>query len=397
MRHRLFFTLVSCLVIAGCIPSEPIQRPTPLSDDAMSAAMKDLCSRDVVLLGEGANHGDGRSLAFKSELVQRLVEHCGFDAVIFEASSYDFLEIDRRLTKGQPVTRAMVSSAVGGLWNRNDEMQPLTTFLHQAVVAGRVRLGGIDDQLGSAGAFYSIGDMPAELAALLPSSRAIECTEVLRQLIFGQLTSPSPETSTLVACLAEMRRAVDAAPEGVDRQARERHLINIGSYLARQGADRSQYLDGRSQAMWSNFRWLVANRFGPDAKVIVWGASVHLSRDASAYPTFATIKNFGSYVDHAYGDSAFFLGFTAAAGSYMEGTQIRERPQATPGSLEAAALATSTADSIYLGRSDLESLDEAPASIFSPSAAPVTAVWSEVLDGVVVFRVERPPTRISAN
>jgi len=391
------FTLVGCLVIAGCHPSELVQRSTPISDDAMSVVVEDLCSRDVVLLGEGASHGDGRSLGFKSELVQRLVEQCGFNAIVFEASSYDFLEIDRRLNNGQPVTRAMVSSAVGGLWNRHDEMQPLTTFMHQAVVAGRIRLGGVDDQLGSAGAFYSISDMPSELAAPLPSERAAECTELLRQLIYGQLTPASPEKATLVACLEEMCRALDAAPEGIDRQARHRHLINIGSYLMRQGADRAQYLQGRSHAMWSNFRWLIDNRFGPDAKVIVWGASVHLSRDASAHPPFATIRNFGSYVDDAYGDSAFFLGFSAASGSYLEGAQVRARPSALPGSLEAAALATSNADRIYLGGSALEGIGEAPASIFSPSAAPVTATWSEVLDGVVVFRVERPPTRISAN
>lgn len=393
MVRRLGFTLVSGLVLAGCMSSDTPRRSTAWSDDPMSAAVRDLCSRKIALIGEGANHGDGRTLAFKSELVRRLVEQCGFTAVVFEASSYDFLEIDRRLAKGRPVTREMVSSAVGGLWNRNDEMQPLITFLHQAVVAGRVRLGGMDDQLGSAGAFYSISDMPGELAALLPSDRAGECAESLRQLIYGQLASPSAETVTLVECLADMRRVVDAAPDGVDREVRERHLINVESYLARQGADRALRLEGRSRSMWSNFSWLVANTIGRDAKVIVWGASVHLSRDASVYPPFAGIRNFGSRVDDAYGDAAFFLGFSATSGSYLEGAQVRDRRQALPDSLEAAAVAAMTTDAVYLDRARLKNIGEAPGAVFSPSAAPVAAAWSEVFDGVVVFREERPPTR----
>ena len=52
---------------------------------------------------------------------------------------------------GQTVTAEQVSSAVGGLWEFNQEFQPLAPFLLAKAQAGQVFLGGIDDQLGERG------------------------------------------------------------------------------------------------------------------------------------------------------------------------------------------------------------------------------------------------------
>ncbi len=41
----------------------------------------------------------------------------------------------------------------------------------------------------------------------------------------------------------------------------------------------------------------------------------------------------------------------------------------------------------------IKALGQQPATVFSP--APVVALWSEVVDGVIVFREERAPTRTS--
>lgn len=390
---RLMLAIVLSTAATGCSSLLHAKGTALAIDDPMSAAVRDMCASDVALLGEGANHGDGRSLAFKAALVQRLVEQCHFDAIVFEGSSYDFLELDRRRRHGEPVTRAMLSSAVGGLWNRNDEIQPLITWMHESLVAGRLRLGGMDDQLGSAGAFYSISEMPAELSGLLATDRADLCKAVFRQLIHGQLGTSEAERAPLAACLSEIRSAVEAMPGSADRDVRLQNLANIDRYVSRQGSDTAAYIEGRSHSMWLNYQWWVANRFPRGARVIVWGATAHLSREARAYPPFATTTNFGSYVDRTYGGRAYFLGFGAASGTYMEGNQVRVRAQAAPGSLEAAALAASSADLTYLDQAALQRLGQQPATVFSP--APVVARWSEVVDGVIVFREERAPARAS--
>src|SRR4051812_41972499 len=132
-------------------------------EPALRAAERDLCGRQVVLLGENGFHGDGKTVAFKAALVRRLVTRCGFRAVFFESSHYDFIAVQRAVRQGEPVTEGMISSAIGGIWNKDRELAPLMPFLARQARAGRVVPGGLDDQLGSAGAFYSLEAMPGEL------------------------------------------------------------------------------------------------------------------------------------------------------------------------------------------------------------------------------------------
>ena len=99
-------------------------------DKTLATAARDVCAKQVVLLGEAA-HGDGATEAFKTGLVRRLIQRCGFRALFFEASHYDFLEIERQVAAGKPVTGGMVSSAIGGLWNRDQPVAEMSSFLAQ--------------------------------------------------------------------------------------------------------------------------------------------------------------------------------------------------------------------------------------------------------------------------
>jgi erythromycin esterase-like protein len=96
---------------------------------ALTAVTRDVCHRQVVMLGESATHGDGHTEAFKVALVERLVNECGFDSVFFEASHYEFINIARRLRTGQAVSVDQLSSAVGGPWKFDREFQPVLPFL----------------------------------------------------------------------------------------------------------------------------------------------------------------------------------------------------------------------------------------------------------------------------
>lgn len=360
----------------------------------MAAAVRDACRSDVALLGEGSGHGDGRTLAFKAALVPRLVDECGFTAILFEGSNYDFLELERRLRRGQPVTRAMVASSIGGLWNRYEEMQPLITWLHQRLVTGRLRLGGIDDQLGSAGAFYSISEMPAELTGLLSGARSAECRETLRRRIYGETGTALAERAALTACVTDIRGALRAAPSTLERDERLHMLDNIERYASRDSLAQTDQMRERDRSMWLNYQWL-SERLKSDTRSIVWGATVHLSRDATATKLFLGGDNFGAYINRAHGRRAFFLGFAAAGGASLSGTEVRARPDASLRSVEAGALATASGDSVYVSRRSLQGFGSRPGGIFSPE--PVMTNWANVVDGLVVFREERPPVRVADN
>lgn len=363
---------------------------------ALNAATRDLCGRDVVLLGENGYHGDGRTMAFKGLLIQELVRRCHFDAVFFEASHYDFLEFSRRLRVGEPVSEDMLSSAIGAKWNRDVEMQPLISFLFAQARAGRVALGGLDDQVGSLGAFYSNDRMPAELAGYLAPGRREPCRTLLHQRIYngfpGQMPRSEPEYARLRACLARMRAGI----QGVrmrDRTRREELLemvSNIERNIARDFQAPPPLVIGRDRSMFLNLRWLGA-RLPSRARIIIWTANAHAAKNTSMNQTYRGGRNLGSQVREAYGRRSFALAFTAGSGSFRWGNGSRPIPDALPGSLEAGALAGHDADAVYLGPARLAALGQIMGSAGDDHQY-LLAPWSLIYDGLIVMRSERPPT-----
>src|ERR1700759_1548298 len=185
MREEVLNSVV--LLIAFFCSSAQAQSASmePGDQDALSAATKALCNSQIAMLGESATHGDGHTLAFKVALVERLIEQCGFNSVFFEASHYEFMNLNRRIRTGQTVTAPEVSSAAGGLWAFNQEFQPLTAFLLAKAQAGHMFLGGMDDQLGEMGQDYANVEMVTDLTNLLPQQERQDCRIALHQRIYN--------------------------------------------------------------------------------------------------------------------------------------------------------------------------------------------------------------------
>lgn len=361
----------------------------PQEAAALDAVIADLCQARIVLMGENGAHGDGRTPAFKTELVRRLVDDCGFDAVAFEASRYDFLALDRALRAGEVATPEMLASAVGGLWNQNREVQPLFPFLIERARGGRLVLAGLDDQLGSRGAFYSLERMPAELTAGLPAPRDADCRDRLMRRIWSRYTAEAPyddaARASLRACLAEVAAAGDAEQRDM--------TANIGRWLGREGLELNPMVQGRDRSMFLNLKTLI-DSLPPDARVVVWTANSHAARDARTLPVFSDGPNLGSLASDAWGDRVFALGFGAAGGAYRRMARTpQDIPPAAPGSLEARALADPAVEVAYLGASALDALPSVPGGALD-HRSPSTEEWRDIYDGVVVFRTERPPVRL---
>jgi erythromycin esterase-like protein len=366
---------------------------------ALDAATRDLCGRQIVLLGENGFHGDGRTAAFKAALIRRLIRRCRFNAVFFEASHYDFLAIAQRLRTRQAITPVMVSSAIGWMWNQDEEIAPLIALLFEEAQAGRITLGGLDDQLGSRGAFYSLEQMPADLASYLAGDRREECRRLIRQRIWSAYPRNAPYDAAargrIGQCLAEIRSALAAAERGDPAKRDEvlEMIANIERTMARDFDEGSRRLWDRDHSMFLNLQWL-AGRLPPRSRIIVWSENTHVARDASASELFAGGRNLGSYVRQAYGARAFALGFTAASGSfrYAVGTS-RPIAAAPPESLEARAIAGTDSEAVYLGPARLARLGPISAGAFGGHQQ-LRARWADIYDGMLVFRAERPPRRI---
>lgn len=353
-----------------------------------------MCGRELAILGE-ATHGDGRTLEFKAALVRRLVAECSYDAVFFEASHYDFLDFSRRIRMRETVTEEMLGSSIGRIWNQYEEMAPLIAWLFDEAAAQRLAVGGLDDQLGSAGAYYSIAGMPGELASVLESPRREHCQDALRRRIYSDYGQDRPyreaERVLIRGCLGEIRM-------GLQRLRSPRELLQMVAaferYVSRDFVDQTSMIRGRDESMFRNLEWLRAQL--PDqSKIIVWTATSHAARDARASQAFPEGGSFGEHVSRTYGRRAFVLGFSAASGSYLLGPGAeRAVPPADPESVEARALGDPPADVAYLDTGDLARIGTANGGLFLH--APASADWSRVVDGLVVFREERPPRTRSA-
>jgi erythromycin esterase-like protein len=304
---------------------------------ALTAVTRDLCHRQIVMLGESSTHGDGHTEVFKVALVKRLVNECGFTSVYFEASHYEFLHIAARLRAGETVTADEVSAAVGGLWRFDREFQPLALFL--AAKAGLVSLGGIDDQLGQLGQDYANVAMVAELTGLLPLQRAQRCSLALHRRIYSDYTEAEPFAATnqlqIKACLAEVAGSIAAekTPHPASREERQEMIAAAPRWIGRDFLTGPQQIVARDRSMFQNFEWL--RRREPKRKVILWAATVHIARQADPSWGDRTGTNLGSFVHREYGTRAYSLGFAALAGSYRQGREVRLIPVPPPDSLEA--------------------------------------------------------------
>lgn len=176
IRHAMPGALLALLlfVASGGLAFAAGMAPSADGSGEIQRLVGDLCSRQVVLLGEDANHGSGRTLELKVTLVQRLIDTCGFNAVLFESQLYDFLDLDRSFA-GRSATPAQLADAIGGLWSTTREIDPLVSYLFRQASAGRVKLFGLDPQLGGATGLYAQRHLPAQLAASLAPDRRKAC------------------------------------------------------------------------------------------------------------------------------------------------------------------------------------------------------------------------------
>lgn len=394
IKGTIYYSILVLLLVGS--PASAQSGPgTPDDEQALRAATRGLCHSQVALLGEIATHGDGHTLAFKVALVERLVDQCGFDSVFFEANQDEFIHLNQRLRSGQAVTSDDLLSAVGGIWKSYSEFKPLAPFLLTRAQSGQVFLGGLDDQLGQLGQDYANSGMIAELTDLLPPPERQECSKALHKRVYYDYSEASPyskqDRSQINACLDDVAAATnaDAISTPVAKEERQEMISATQRWVSRDFSSDAEGMANRDRSMFQTFQWL-QSRLPKKHKIIVWAATVHIAKQGD--PTWGDRAgtNLGSFIHREYGEHAFSLGFSAVAGSFRQGKgNFPAIPSAPPDSVEVLALQGGNAGSSYVSSSHLTSLGARPGAFFYHSYQ--TLIWSEFLDGVVVFRYEHPP------
>ncbi|MGQ7830163.1 erythromycin esterase family protein [Altererythrobacter sp. Z27] len=345
---------------------------------ALDAAAAALCDRKVAVLGE-AEHGDARTETFKIALIERLVAQCGYSAVLFEASFYEFVQLDRIRRGGRQVTPDQIATAVGGLWKFDREFQPLLPYLASRINTGTVRLGGFDFQLGGVGQDFTNFGVTAELAGELAPEDGQRCRAVFRDMLF---TGNNPERRRVAAtCLA----LIGGLPRSVDpnvRRERQEMLANLSAFAAADPVETNNYFASRDREMFANFkRWMA--RWPSETKAIIWTANSHAARAPHGHAGFEGIKPFGAYLAGHYGGEVFALGFAAQAGTMRGHPAPHLIETVEPDSLEAVVGPITRDGAVFFDKTALANAGARPSGMFSYS--PIVADWAQLFDGVVVF------------
>jgi erythromycin esterase-like protein len=409
MSLRPFIALTLAMLCATvCLPgsaraAKPQEMPLAVFDRRESAELdrlvRDVCRKDLVVLGEDANHGGGRTLEVKAELLRRLVARCGFGAVVFESSLYETLDYERALAAGTADETRLIEAA-GQLWFWAQEARPMAAWLHAQARAGRVRVAGMDVQPIGATARHARAALGTALSSALDDARAAVCRAEFDRHHAWAYDDDHPfddgARQRLRDCsdaiLAALRARGEPPASSLTMQARA-YARYLDMALGGEG-------DPRDLGMFESLQWHRA-RWPTRTKIVVWCATVHAARRLDGVAP--AMQPFGAHVHAAWGDRVATVGFSALGGASGtpggRGAPI-VLPPAPEDALERVALEDDrrrTAAVSDIPMPGLRYVDRRRLRAYGTIAARAinyrtvhAAPWHEIVDAMIVLREERP-------
>lgn len=363
--------------------------PAPVADksDSIGRLVADVCKKQTVLLGEDGNHGSGKTLELKVEIVRRLVVECGFNAVYFESAIYDFIDLERSFKQGS-ATPEMIADAIGGIWSTTSETDPLIAFLHAQAKSGTVYLGGLDPRLGSATSTYAKSALPFELSALLEGARGKQCAFEIRRMTnwtYRDNQQYLDARAGLHSCALDMQASISRTASGdVDGVAK----IMAENFLRYIELSSGDSFNKREKSMYENFVWHQSHN-RDRRKAIIWCATVHAAKNLLSLGT--NRRSLGSFIHALMDDNAATIGFTALGGEYGRNIQAPTAlARAASDSLESRAFDSTEDDMVYLNQQQLASFGMVSARALDYAVSNI-ANWADIVDGMIVLRNEHPP------
>ncbi|MDB2439279.1 erythromycin esterase family protein [Hellea sp.] len=364
--------------------------------EGVAEVVEAVCDKQVVMLGEGSNHGQGTTQSFKGDLIKALVKTCDFELVLFEASFYEFVRLNEIQNANVEVSTEDIRAALGYFWGYNLDILDMVNFLKNAFNSKEVQIGGIDDPIGGPGQNYSNFEMPAQVLPTLPIEESTDCVEALEKRILWRFPSDKPydvvQKKQLLNCLLPIK---DSESLSNSVSWNESMRASLHRHIQRDFLSKSDRISGRAESMYENFEfWLGLSSSIP--KTIIWSSSAHAAKSKKILGDSETAPNFGAKVKSQFGGAAFSLGFSSLKGAYTDVQGIeRPVPQAVTGSLEKEAFSEYNGDTVFLSTNDLGRLGTRSGWVRGKTV--VSQDWSLLFDGLVVFRQQEPAIRDRPN
>jgi erythromycin esterase-like protein len=379
-HRRAYGPLVGCLASVALLPAGTGARAQErTAQSIVDGVVSAVCQKQIVLLGELPTHGEAHTFDAKSKIADRLIEQCGFAAILFEAPIYDFIGLERAV-EARAAAPEQLDNAIGRFWWTR-ELTPWRRTLFEAAMRQRVVVGGLDDQV-SITSHYARAALPRLVAAASPGSAATECRDTVSRHVGWTYDARNPfderEQLRLQQCA---RSAADAAGAGRSLDASDRVMLeSFARYADRQ---RQGVTSSRDDSMYRNLTWYL-ERLPANSRVVVWTATVHAARQRGSLPDVPL----GARVVERWGDRVGTVGFTAYAGyTSRAGRPASPISDAPPESLEATA--TSGSAWALLDSGKLRAIGRVSSRLFGTF---VSETWSDYFDTVVVIRHEVAPT-----
>lgn len=390
LERRLVFPAGICILLIISLFCSPVfAAPSDTGDlTAVKQAVQAMCNKRVVLLGE-ASHGDGHSDSVKSALVERLVTQCGFNTVLFEASTYEFTPVLRAQRAGRTVSSDQIAAAVGGLWKFDREVQPLFRFMAHNMNSGHVTVGGLDFQPGRFQQPYSNDVMIRELTSDLGENRRRFCQSVFSALVLGADLPEGVSRQDLPARLATCTANIRATAKNTPNSDTARELRNLDGWLAASTSGLQHFGIARDAMMARNAIDFIDGS-GKKAKVVIWTHNVHAARSGTMFRDYQDNETLGAALARRYGSQVFALGITARQGTYRwSGPENRPLPPIPATALEALIPFQPPGCPVFIDHQALQHAGSAPAAFMSHTYQ--TAEWDKAYDGALVLDSEYPP------
>jgi erythromycin esterase-like protein len=370
-----------CLIILTLmlVSSSKARAQRSEADPAVQQAAEFACRHQVVVLGELPSHGEAKAFEAKAQIVRRLVNRCGFDALLFEAPIYDFIGFQTAAAKGS-ATSDQLDRSIGRFWLTR-ELADWRGWLFERSAAGKLMLGGLDDQV-SVTSQFARDTLPRLIASSVAASRSVECEEAVSRNLYWRYNSSvqfdEAEQRRLQSCADEAAAGTKPQSMGIEQVM----IQNLASFIGRQTGTATA--KDRDMAMYRNYLWH-ASRLRRGSKIIMWTATVHAARTRADLPQVP----FGERIAEQLRDRVAVIGFTAFGGeSSMAGQPAKILPDAPAGSLEALTARTNGGWS-FLRATELKRLGSVPSRLLGKF---MSADWSRYFDGVLVTRQELAPT-----
>lgn len=357
---------------------------------SLNELIQESCNKQIVILGEEANHGSSKVISLKLDIVKRLVDECGFSAVFFESSVYEFSDFNS-LTDNKIATKAHLANSIGGNWSFAQESDALINFLFEKTQAGDIHLAGLDLQAAGLTSVFTQTKLAENLTKHLLNDQQKKCQEELNRHFNWLYNKNHPFNDKsqldLYSCTQNIIKSLTNLKSSEEKEVLTLLASNFLNYLSMMKGDSFNI---RDKQMYDNFLWYKA-KLSQGAKVIIWTATIHSLKNATIISK--KTKPLGYYIHQHFGDKAFAVGISAQSGTYY--SRMQQKPvkikQEPIDSLEQSAKITK--DYVYFNAKKLKLSSKISSHVIDYNKS-YLAQWDEILDAIIVIKDEKVPNYI---